>query len=120
MLSRYRAVAYDLPRRCAAAYYPEANVLIALSDHDAASGTPSYKAVAGPAAPVGRRVTLPPPVVASAPLIWRDGRMRPGERQTPEETPVAFVYDASTEAVMMAHARRSGGFRLWLQPQRGA
>ncbi|MDB5818905.1 MAG: CbbBc protein [Rhizobacter sp.] len=37
------AVAYAIPRGCAGAYYPEANVLIPLSSHDGTSGTPSYK-----------------------------------------------------------------------------
>ncbi len=35
----------DLPRGCLAAYYPEANVLVSLDDHDARSGTPAYKSV---------------------------------------------------------------------------
>jgi len=39
------AVAYDIPRGSMAAYYPEANGLIALHDCDARSGTPSYKSV---------------------------------------------------------------------------
>jgi molybdopterin-dependent oxidoreductase alpha subunit len=39
------AIAYDVPRGCAAAYYPEANVLIPLAHHDPASGTPSYKSL---------------------------------------------------------------------------
>jgi molybdopterin-dependent oxidoreductase alpha subunit len=39
------AVAYDIPRGSAAAYYPEANVLISLAHYDRRSGTPSYKAV---------------------------------------------------------------------------
>ncbi|MES2414538.1 MAG: FdhF/YdeP family oxidoreductase [Pseudomonadota bacterium] len=38
-------VAYDIPRGCAGAYYPEANVLISLAHHDARSGTPAYKSV---------------------------------------------------------------------------
>jgi molybdopterin-dependent oxidoreductase alpha subunit len=37
------AVAYEIPRGCAAAYYPEANVLVPLGHHDPKSGTPSYK-----------------------------------------------------------------------------
>ncbi len=45
VLKRFTAVAYDIPRGSAAAYYPEANVLIALADHDLASGTPAYKSV---------------------------------------------------------------------------
>ena len=47
------AVAYELPRGCAAAYYPEANVLVPLARHDKKSGTPSYKSI-----PI--RVTLAP------------------------------------------------------------
>ncbi len=34
--------------------------------------------------------------------IWRDGTWSSGDRTVPEEVPVALVYDASTEAVMMA------------------
>jgi molybdopterin-dependent oxidoreductase alpha subunit len=39
------AVAYDIPRGSAGAYYPEANVLIPLAHRDPQSGTPSYKSV---------------------------------------------------------------------------
>ncbi|HVW73843.1 MAG TPA: FdhF/YdeP family oxidoreductase [Rhizomicrobium sp.] len=39
------AVAYDIPRGCVAAYYPEANILVPLAHHDPKSGTPSYKSV---------------------------------------------------------------------------
>jgi molybdopterin-dependent oxidoreductase alpha subunit len=39
------AVAYDIPRGAAAAYYPETNGLIALGNYDRESGTPSYKSV---------------------------------------------------------------------------
>ena len=34
---------YDLPDRCVAAYYPEANPLVPLSLHDGQSKTPAYK-----------------------------------------------------------------------------
>ena len=34
---------YDLPMGCVAAYYPEANPLVPLDDHDIASKTPAYK-----------------------------------------------------------------------------
>ena len=44
-LSGYVALAYDIPPGCAAAYYPEANVLMRLADHDRSSGTPAYKSV---------------------------------------------------------------------------
>lgn len=39
------AVAHTIARRSVAAYYPEANCLVALDDHDQASGTPSYKSI---------------------------------------------------------------------------
>lgn len=38
-------VAYDIAPGSAAAYYPEANPLIALGDYDRASGTPNYKSI---------------------------------------------------------------------------
>jgi len=37
------AVAYNIARGSIAAYYPEANVLVALNHYDAKCGTPSYK-----------------------------------------------------------------------------
>jgi len=40
------AVAYGIARGSVAAYYPEANRLIALDDYDRKSGTPSYKSIA--------------------------------------------------------------------------
>jgi molybdopterin-dependent oxidoreductase alpha subunit len=39
------AVAYDIPQGSIAAYYPEANVLVALDRYDPKSGTPSYKSI---------------------------------------------------------------------------
>jgi anaerobic selenocysteine-containing dehydrogenase len=45
VLRNLTAVAYDIPRGSAGAYYPEANVLVALSHRDPQSGTPSYKSV---------------------------------------------------------------------------
>jgi molybdopterin-dependent oxidoreductase alpha subunit len=39
------AVAYNIPQGSIAAYYPEANVLVALDSYDAKSGTPSYKSI---------------------------------------------------------------------------
>jgi hypothetical protein len=41
----FTAVARDLPAGCLAAYYPEANALVVLADHDARSGTPAYKSI---------------------------------------------------------------------------
>ncbi|MEI9888862.1 MAG: FdhF/YdeP family oxidoreductase [Rhizomicrobium sp.] len=42
---RLTAVAHDIPRHSAAAYYPEANTLVPLSHYDRKSGTPSYKSI---------------------------------------------------------------------------
>jgi molybdopterin-dependent oxidoreductase alpha subunit len=39
----FRLVAYDIPRGCCAAYYPEVNPLFPLSHHDPKSKTPSFK-----------------------------------------------------------------------------
>jgi hypothetical protein len=39
------AVAYDIAQGSIAAYYPEANILVALDHYDAKSGTPSYKSI---------------------------------------------------------------------------
>jgi molybdopterin-dependent oxidoreductase alpha subunit len=42
---RFRVVAYDTPRGCAAAYYPETNVLVPLESVAEESGTPVSKSV---------------------------------------------------------------------------
>jgi molybdopterin-dependent oxidoreductase alpha subunit len=42
---RFRAVPYDIPRGCAAAYFPEANVLVPLGSHARGSRTPSSKMI---------------------------------------------------------------------------
>ncbi|HEY3746158.1 MAG TPA: hypothetical protein VGL17_07955, partial [Gemmatimonadaceae bacterium] len=39
------AVAYNIAQGSIAAYYPEANVLVALDRYDVKSGTPSYKSI---------------------------------------------------------------------------
>ncbi len=39
------AVAYNIAQGSIAAYYPEANVLVALDHYDEKSGTPSYKSI---------------------------------------------------------------------------
>jgi anaerobic selenocysteine-containing dehydrogenase len=44
-LRGFRAVAFDLPPRCAAAYFPEANPLVPLESHADRSRTPAYKSV---------------------------------------------------------------------------
>ncbi|APW37995.1 CbbBc protein [Rhodoferax koreense] len=45
VLGQLTAVAYAIPKGSAAAYYPEANVLIPAAHRDPHSGTPSYKSV---------------------------------------------------------------------------
>jgi molybdopterin-dependent oxidoreductase alpha subunit len=45
VIEGFVAVAYDIARGSVAAYYPEANGLIALANYDQRSGTPSYKSV---------------------------------------------------------------------------
>jgi molybdopterin-dependent oxidoreductase alpha subunit len=45
VLRGYTVVAHTIARGSLAAYYPEANCLVPLEDHDRASGTPSYKSV---------------------------------------------------------------------------
>ncbi|UAK25895.1 FdhF/YdeP family oxidoreductase [Sphingomonas nostoxanthinifaciens] len=44
-LDGYTVVAHAISRGSLAAYYPEANCLVPLEDHDPLSGTPSYKSV---------------------------------------------------------------------------
>jgi anaerobic selenocysteine-containing dehydrogenase len=41
----FRVVAYDLPRGCAAAYFPEVNPLVALESFAEGSRTPTYKSI---------------------------------------------------------------------------
>ena len=41
----YRAVPYPIPVGCAAAYFPEANVLVPIGPRAARAGTPAYKSV---------------------------------------------------------------------------
>jgi molybdopterin-dependent oxidoreductase alpha subunit len=44
-MRKLTAVAYNIAQGSIAAYYPEANVLVALDHYDARSGTPSYKSI---------------------------------------------------------------------------
>jgi molybdopterin-dependent oxidoreductase alpha subunit len=41
----FRVVAYDLPRGCAAAYFPEANALVPVASYAEGSRTPGYKSL---------------------------------------------------------------------------
>jgi molybdopterin-dependent oxidoreductase alpha subunit len=45
VVRRFRAMAYDVPRGCAAAYFPEANVLVPLGSTARGSNTPSSKMI---------------------------------------------------------------------------
>ena len=45
IVRNFVAVAFDIARGSVAAYYPEANGLVALANYDSQSGTPSYKSV---------------------------------------------------------------------------
>lgn len=42
---KFMVVKYDIPRRCAATYYPEANVLVPIQSVVAKSNTPTYKTI---------------------------------------------------------------------------
>jgi len=44
-LRGFRALPYDVPRGCAAAYFPEANALVPLESRAERSHTPSYKSI---------------------------------------------------------------------------
>jgi molybdopterin-dependent oxidoreductase alpha subunit len=64
VLRNYRIVSYPTAKGCAAAYYPEANVLVPLSSASEGSNTPVSKAVIVRLEPVaggGRRDTSPLP-----------------------------------------------------------
>jgi anaerobic selenocysteine-containing dehydrogenase len=41
----FRVVVYDIPRGCAAAYFPEANPLVAAESYAEGSRTPTYKSI---------------------------------------------------------------------------
>ncbi|MFL6108133.1 MAG: FdhF/YdeP family oxidoreductase [Marmoricola sp.] len=44
-VERFRVVAYETPRGCAAAYYPETNALVALDSKAVGSNQPAYKSI---------------------------------------------------------------------------
>ena len=50
---RFIVVPYDIPRRCAATYFPEANVLVSIDDYADGSRTPSSKSVVIRVVPAG-------------------------------------------------------------------
>jgi molybdopterin-dependent oxidoreductase alpha subunit len=52
---RFRVVPYDVPRGCAAAYFPEANVLVPHDHVAAGSNTPASKAIVVTIAPCAER-----------------------------------------------------------------
>jgi anaerobic selenocysteine-containing dehydrogenase len=43
--AKFRAVPYEIPRGCAAAYYPETNVLVPIRDVAAGSNQPASKSI---------------------------------------------------------------------------
>jgi molybdopterin-dependent oxidoreductase alpha subunit len=45
MARRFQLVPYDIPPRCVAAYYPEANVLVPIGSVAEESNTPTYKSI---------------------------------------------------------------------------
>jgi molybdopterin-dependent oxidoreductase alpha subunit len=54
VLRNLTVVAYVLPEGCCGAYYPEANVLVSLEDHDPDCLCPSYKSVPVRVLPAGK------------------------------------------------------------------
>ena len=63
VLRNLTAVEFEIARNSAAAYYPEANPLVALQSFDARSGTPAYKSI-----PVRVRAAATPKAEASREL----------------------------------------------------
>jgi formylmethanofuran dehydrogenase subunit D len=45
LVEEFEVVAYDVPIRCAATYYPEANPLVPIGSVADGSNTPTYKSV---------------------------------------------------------------------------
>jgi len=77
----FRVVAYDQPRGCAAAYYPEANPLVPLEHTAEGSNTPAYKSVIVRLEPAdGHRTGLVYPTDANK--VLSSGRGDEGKRAT--------------------------------------
>ncbi len=55
LASRFIVVPYDIPRRCAATYFPESNVLVAVDDYADGSRTPASKSVVIRVVPTGAK-----------------------------------------------------------------
>ena len=66
MLRNLTAVEFEIARNSAAAYYPEANPLVALQNYDARSGTPAYKSI-----PVRVRAAVTPSKRKNGGASWR-------------------------------------------------
>lgn len=45
VVRRFQVVPYNIPRRCAAAYYPETSVLVSIRNVDGRSDQPAFKSV---------------------------------------------------------------------------
>jgi hypothetical protein len=60
----FKVVAYDVPKGCCAAYYPEANALLPLAHCDERSNTPAAKSV-----PVRITAMQPGEPVSSRPKV---------------------------------------------------
>jgi len=59
---RFKLVPYDIPRGCAAAYYPETNVLVALDSVAERSNQPAFKSIAIRIEPSPVALAASPPV----------------------------------------------------------
>jgi anaerobic selenocysteine-containing dehydrogenase len=62
----FRVVAYPTARGCAAAYFPETNVLVPLDHTAEVSGTPASKSVVVRLEPAGQTAAASPPWTTSA------------------------------------------------------
>jgi anaerobic selenocysteine-containing dehydrogenase len=72
----FKVVAYEVPRGCCAAYYPETNTLLPLSHRDRRSNTPAAK-------------SLPVKIAAMPPARQMDKKLETQDRDEPIAVPVA-------------------------------